>query len=57
MTEKVKLLSQVEAIHWPRLQDEKDAEVCNRLMSTFCVTERVTLTDDVQSWDPVKPAR
>ena len=41
MTEKVKLLSHVEAINWNRIQDDKDVDVWNRLVNNFWLPEKV----------------
>jgi len=40
MTEKVKLLSHVEAINWNRIQDDKDVDVWNRLVNNFWLPRR-----------------
>jgi ribonucleoside-diphosphate reductase beta chain len=56
MTEKVKLLSHVEAINWNRIQDDKDVEVWNRLVNNFWLPEKVPLSNDVQSWNTLTPA-
>src|SRR5690242_13076015 len=55
MTEKVKLLSHVEAINWNRIQDDKDVEVWNRLVNNFWLPEKVPLSNDVQSWHTLTP--
>ncbi|GLI26669.1 ribonucleoside-diphosphate reductase subunit beta [Agromyces rhizosphaerae] len=46
----VKLVSQVNAINWNRIQDDKDLEVWNRLVNNFWLPEKVPLSNDVQSW-------
>src|SRR5919206_4834936 len=56
MTEKVKLLSHVEAINWNRIQDDKDVDVWNRLVNNFWLPEKVPLSNDVQSWHTLTPA-
>jgi ribonucleoside-diphosphate reductase beta chain len=56
MTEKVKLLTHVEAINWNRIQDDKDVEVWNRLVNNFWLPEKVPLSNDVQSWNTLTPA-
>ena len=56
MTEKVKLLSHVEAINWNRIQDDKDVDVWNRLVNNFWLPEKVPLSNDVQSWNTLTPA-
>ena len=55
MTEKVKLLSHVEAINWNRIQDDKDVEVWNRLVNNFWLPEKVPLSNDIQSWATLTP--
>ena len=55
MTEKVKLLSHVEAINWNRIQDDKDVDVWNRLVNNFWLPEKVPLSNDVQSWNTLTP--
>ncbi len=55
MTEKVKLLSHVEAINWNKIQDDKDVEVWNRLVNNFWLPEKVPLSNDVQSWHTLTP--
>src|SRR5450830_1055254 len=55
MTEKVKLLSHVEAINWNRIQDDKDVDVWNRLVNNFWLPEKVPLSNDVQSWATLTP--
>ena len=55
MTEKLKLLSHVEAINWNRIQDDKDVEVWNRLVNNFWLPEKVPLSNDVQSWATLTP--
>ena len=55
MTEKVKLLSHVEAINWNRIQDDKDVDVWNRLVNNFWLPEKMPLSNDVQSWATLTP--
>ncbi|MER7798666.1 class 1b ribonucleoside-diphosphate reductase subunit beta [Microbacterium sp. NPDC096154] len=55
MTEAVKLLNQVQAINWNRIQDEKDVEVWNRLVNNFWLPEKVPLSNDIQSWNTLTP--
>ena len=55
MTEKVKLLTHVEAINWNRIQDDKDVDVWNRLVNNFWLPEKVPLSNDVQSWNTLTP--
>lgn len=44
-------LSRNTAINWNRLDDPKDLEVWNRLVTNFWVPERVALSNDLQSWN------
>jgi ribonucleoside-diphosphate reductase beta chain len=55
MTEKLKLLSAVQAINWNRIQDDKDLEVWNRLVNNFWLPEKVPLSNDIQSWNTLTP--
>ncbi|MBO9577965.1 MAG: class 1b ribonucleoside-diphosphate reductase subunit beta [Microbacteriaceae bacterium] len=55
MTEGVKLLTQVQAINWNRIEDDKDLEVWNRLVGNFWLPEKVPLSNDVQSWATLTP--
>ncbi|WP_438352408.1 class 1b ribonucleoside-diphosphate reductase subunit beta [Microbacterium sp. CJ88] len=55
MTEKLKLLNEVQAINWNRIQDEKDLEVWNRLVNNFWLPEKVPLSNDIQSWNTLTP--
>ena len=55
MTEKLKLLSTVQAINWNRIQDDKDLEVWNRLVNNFWLPEKVPLSNDIQSWNTLTP--
>lgn len=48
---KLKLVSEVQAINWNRIEDEKDVEVWNRLVNNFWLPEKVPLSNDIQSWD------
>ena len=50
MTERVKLIDRVSAINWNRLQDEKDAEVWDRLTGNFWLPEKVPVSNDIPSW-------
>ena len=47
----VKLVSRVSAINWNRIQDDKDAEVWDRLVGNFWLPEKVPVSNDIQSWD------
>ena len=55
MTEKLKLVEQVQAINWNRIEDEKDVEVWHRLTGNFWLPEKVPLSNDVQSWATLTP--
>ncbi|GAB3558876.1 class 1b ribonucleoside-diphosphate reductase subunit beta [Spelaeicoccus albus] len=55
MPEKLKLVDHVSAINWNRVQDEKDAEVWDRLTGNFWLPEKVPLSNDVQSWATLTP--
>jgi len=48
---KIKLVEQVSAINWNRIQDDKDLEVWNRLVGNFWLPEKIPLSNDVQSWN------
>lgn len=39
-----------EAINWNRIEDDKDVEVWNRLVSNFWVPEKIPLSNDIKSW-------
>ncbi|MFD5215863.1 class 1b ribonucleoside-diphosphate reductase subunit beta [Microbacterium sp. NPDC058345] len=49
--EQIKLATQVQAINWNRIQDDKDLEVWNRLVNNFWLPEKVPLSNDIQSWN------
>ena len=51
MSEKLKLVSRVSAINWNRVQDDKDAEVWDRLTSNFWLPEKVPISNDIPSWE------
>lgn len=55
MSEKLKLVSSVQAINWNRIQDEKDVEVWDRLTANFWLPEKVPLSNDIQSWNTLAP--
>ena len=55
MSEKLKLVSSVQAINWNRVQDDKDVEVWDRLTGNFWLPEKVPLSNDIQSWHTLKP--
>ncbi|MET9326561.1 class 1b ribonucleoside-diphosphate reductase subunit beta [Tsukamurella sp. NPDC003166] len=46
----LKLVSRVSAINWNRVQDEKDAEVWDRLTGNFWLPEKVPVSNDIPSW-------
>ena len=50
MTDGMKLIDRVSAINWNRLQDEKDAEVWDRLTGNFWLPEKVPVSNDIPSW-------
>lgn len=39
-----------EAINWNKIEDEKDVEIWNRLVSNFWVPEKIALSNDLPSW-------
>jgi len=55
MHEKLKLVSSVQAINWNRLEDDKDAEVWDRLVGNFWLPEKIPLSNDIQSWGTLTP--
>jgi ribonucleoside-diphosphate reductase beta chain len=44
-----------EAINWNRIEDDKDADVWNRLVTNFWLPEKVPLSNDVKSWGTLTP--
>ncbi|GLE50600.1 class 1b ribonucleoside-diphosphate reductase subunit beta [Mycobacterium montefiorense] len=50
MTENMKLIDRASAINWNRVQDEKDAEVWDRLTGNFWLPEKVPVSNDLPSW-------
>ena len=50
MIDKLKLVSAVQAINWNRLEDDKDAEVWDRLTSNFWLPETGPVSNDIPSW-------
>lgn len=44
-----------EAINWNRVEDEKDAEVWNRLVANFWLPEKVAVSNDLSSWKTLTP--
>lgn len=41
----------MEAINWNKIEDEKDLEIWNKLISQFWMPEKIPLSNDVQSWN------
>ncbi|MFT8229772.1 MAG: class 1b ribonucleoside-diphosphate reductase subunit beta [Enterobacterales bacterium] len=41
----------IKAINWNKVKDEKDIEIWNRLISNFWVPENISLSNDIQSWN------
>ncbi|HCX84072.1 MAG TPA: ribonucleotide-diphosphate reductase subunit beta [Micrococcales bacterium] len=50
MSEKLKLVSRVQAINWNRIEDDKDLEVWDRLVGNFWLPEKVPVSNDIPSW-------
>jgi ribonucleoside-diphosphate reductase beta chain len=46
----MKLIDRTSAINWNRVQDEKDAEVWDRLTGNFWLPEKVPVSNDLPSW-------
>ncbi len=44
-----------EAINWNRIEDEKDLEVWDRLTGNFWLPEKVPLSNDIPSWNTLRP--
>ena len=55
MSEKLKLVSSVQAINWNRIEDDKDLEVWDRLTGNFWLPEKIPLSNDIPSWKTLKP--
>ena len=51
MSDGVKLIDRASAINWNRVQDEKDAEVWDRLTGNFWLPEKVPVSNDIPSWN------
>lgn len=45
----------MEAINWNKIEDEKDLEIWNRLVSNFWVPEKIPLSNDIGSWQTLSP--
>lgn len=52
---KIKLVDSVKAINWNRIEDEKDLEVWDRLTGNFWLPEKIPLSNDIPSWNTLKP--
>ncbi|WP_061000356.1 ribonucleotide-diphosphate reductase subunit beta [Mycolicibacterium mucogenicum] len=46
----MKLIDRASAINWNRVQDDKDAEVWDRLTGNFWLPEKVPVSNDIPSW-------
>ena len=55
MSGKIKLVDSVQAINWNKIIDEKDQEVWERLTGNFWLPEKIPLSNDIQSWNTLKP--
>ena len=51
VSEAIKLIDRASAINWNRVQDEKDAEVWDRLTGNFWLPEKVPVSNDIPSWN------
>ena len=45
-----------EEINWNRIEDEKDLEVWDRLTGNFWLPEKIPLSNDISSWNTLRPA-
>ena len=45
-----------EAINWHRVEDEKDVELWERLTGNFWLPEKIPLSNDIPSWNTLRPA-
>ena len=45
----------MEAINWNKIEDEKDLEVWNRLVTNFWVPEKIPLSNDIPAWQSLSP--
>lgn len=41
----------MEAINWNKIEDDKDLEVWNRLVTNFWLPEKIAVSNDIQSWN------
>src|SRR5258708_13723506 len=55
VSEGMKLVDRVSAINWNRLQDEKAAEVWDRLTGNFWLPEKVPVSNDIPPWTTLTP--
>src|ERR1700704_653654 len=46
----MKLINRVSSINWNRVQDDKDAELWDRLTGNFWLPEKVPVSNDIPSW-------
>ncbi len=42
-------------INWNKIEDQVDLDVWNRLTQNFWLPEKVPLSNDVQSWETLRP--
>ena len=56
MSDGIKLVDRTSAINWNRVQDDKDAEVWDRLTGNFWLPEKVPVSNDIPSWNTLTPA-
>lgn len=45
----------IKAINWNKIEDEKDKEVWDRLVANFWLPEKVPLSNDIPSWETLRP--
>jgi len=50
-----KLKAITRPVNWNKIQDPIDLDVWNRLTSNFWLPEKVPLSNDIQSWETLKP--
>jgi len=50
---KIKLVSR--PVNWNKIEDPIDMDVWNRLTSNFWLPEKVPISNDIQSWETLKP--
>lgn len=43
-------MSNVKAINWNAIEDDKDLEIWNKLTNNFWLPEKIPLSNDIQSW-------